>query len=89
MLALIPKYSHTKSFYNKALINMEENKITLYSYGTRVCELDKNGNVVFIELHSHTTSRHIKEFLKQFSNLPGEWFKLPMKNIVNKIISMS
>ena len=62
-----------KSFYKKAFYVVVGNNITLYSYNTKVCEIDTNahtyevweGNCYFYFL-TNTTLRHVKEFLKQF-----------------------
>lgn len=68
---LLPIYDSRKSFYNKAIIEEENENIKLYSYNTLVCTLFHN-NIVLNDkvdqslLFSNTTLRHIKEFLKQF-----------------------
>ena len=60
------EFDNRKSFYGKANVANEKNKLVLRSYGTRVVEIDviENKAVVF-GIHSVTTLRHIKEFLKQ------------------------
>ena len=58
------RYDGRKSFYGKAKVDYEGEKQVLYSYGTRVCEIE-NGKVVILGFYSSTTLRHIKEFLKQ------------------------
>jgi len=71
------KYDSRASFYNKAEIeDNEKGKITLYSYGSKVCEIEGgkyrlNGSIKRALLFSSTTLRHIKEFLRQFLNLEG------------------
>ena len=68
---LLPVYDSRKSFYNKAIIEEENENIKLYSYNTLVCTLSHN-NIILNDtidqslLFSNTTLRHIKEFLKQF-----------------------
>lgn len=63
-------YSHTKSHYGKARVeHLENGNKALYSYSTKVCELDNNNNIVDIGYYSATTSRHINDFLQQ-NNLP-------------------
>ena len=66
---LTPMYDARKSFYGKAhLIHTDDGTIQLQSYNTIVCEIDKNG--VFRMLwdgSTQTTTRHIKEFKKQFN----------------------
>ena len=66
MTELRPIYSSQKSFYGKAIINydFQQNEITLYSYGTKVCII-RNGKPEILGFHSVTTLKHIKEFLKQ------------------------
>lgn len=63
---LIPQYDSRKSFYNKAIVESTNDKITLYSYNTRVAEIN-NGKVQLLNAwdYSSTTLRHTKEFLKQ------------------------
>ena len=68
---LLPVYDSKKSFYNKAIIEEENENIKLYSYNTLVCTLSHsdiilNDNIDQSLLFSNTTLRHIKEFLKQF-----------------------
>lgn len=59
-------YSHTKSHYGKAQVeHLENGHKVLYSYNTRVCELDNNNNIIDIGYYSATTSRHINDFLMQ------------------------
>lgn len=63
---LMPKYDARKSFYNKAVVEHTNNKATLYSYNTKVAEIE-NGKVKLFNAwdYSSTTLRHTKEFLKQ------------------------
>lgn len=74
--ALLPKFSSQKSFYNKAIIKRYYNKDNiiikheLYSYNTLVLILKNNNiylnyNIKEKDLFSHTTVKHMKEFLKQ------------------------
>lgn len=65
---LEPIYANVKSFYDKAYYAIDEEGITLYSYNTKVIRIKTNGDVEKLwNGSSHTTTRHIKEFLKQFS----------------------
>jgi len=57
-------YDTRKSFYNKAIVIQEEDKLILISYNTRVCYI-KNNKAYVMGQYSQTTTRHIKEFLKQ------------------------
>lgn len=61
---LKPIYSREKSFYRKAIVEIEGDKKTLYSYNTKVAVIE-NGNAIVFDTYSPTTLRHIKEFLKQ------------------------
>ena len=59
------QYDGRKSFYNKARVVKEDNgNLTLISYSTKVGHIIK-GKPVVTGLYSATTTRHIKEFLKQ------------------------
>lgn len=63
---LQPIHSSQKSFYGKARVeHLENGHKALYSYSTKVCELDNNNNIVDIGYYSATTSRHINDFLQQ------------------------
>lgn len=63
---LQPIHSNQKSFYGKARVeHLENGNKALYSYSTKVCELDNNNNIVDIGYYSATTSRHINDFLQQ------------------------
>ena len=59
---LEPKFDSAKSFYNKAMTDESDSK--LYSYGTLVAEVVDDKPVIY-NAQSHTTVRHIKEFLRQ------------------------
>ena len=63
---LIPRFDTRKSFYGKALIIDHENgTIELQSYDTIVSRCI-NGKVEELGKWSRTTTRHQKEFRKQF-----------------------
>ena len=66
---LTPKYDSRKSFYGKAkVLYLDNGMIQLQSYDTIVCETDNNGNFKMLwDGKTQTTSRHIKEFTKQFN----------------------
>ena len=61
---LTPIYDSRASFYGKAIVEKDGDKLTLSSYGTKVATIDSAGAVVY-DTHSATTLRHIKEFLRQ------------------------
>ena len=64
---LHPRYDIRQSFYGKAhVIELENGTIQLKSYNTIVSEC-KNGKVTHLGEYSQTTSRHQREFEKQFS----------------------
>jgi len=74
-IALIPIYDARKSFYDKAIVKKINNLILLYSYNTLVCAIYDNckcakyylnNDISSDLLYSHTTLRHIKEFLRQY-----------------------
>lgn len=64
---LTARYDSRKSFYGKALVEEDGDTLTLYSYLTPVAKIT-NGKYISLgyEGYSQTTSRHIKEFRKQF-----------------------
>jgi len=64
---LNPQFDSRKSFYKKARVKTEDNKIILISYNTEVIIIENNKpflNPNYTNI-SNTTLRHIKEFLKQ------------------------
>ena len=64
---LIPRFDSRKSFYRKALVHDCGGGVyELQSYNTIVSRAD-NGKVEHFGKYSVTTSRHQKEFEKQFS----------------------
>lgn len=63
---LIPKHDSRKSFYNKAVVEHQGNRTTLYSYNVKVAEIHNGKLKLFKDWdYSSTTLRHTKEFLKQ------------------------
>lgn len=63
---LVPRYDSRKSFYGKAhVIDHENGTIELQSYDTIVSRC-VNGKVEELGKWSATTTRHQKEFRKQF-----------------------
>lgn len=70
MLLLDTVYDSRKSFYGKATVEMTEDKITLYSYGTEIVEIDGEKVKALWNGWSMTTGRHIKEFFLQFYGIP-------------------
>ena len=63
---LVPRYDTRKSFYGKArVIDHENGTIELQSYDTIVSRC-VNGKVEELGKWSATTTRHQKEFRKQF-----------------------
>ena len=66
--ALEPRFDSRKSFYGKAhIIDHENGTFELQSYNTIVSRC-VNGNVEEFGKWSQTTTRHQKEFRKQFEN---------------------
>jgi len=64
MNELKPRYDSAKSFYKKAKVKQQNGKLILQSYQTDVAEI-VNGKPYVKGTYSQTTTRHIKEFLKQ------------------------
>lgn len=62
---LMAKYDSRKSFYGKAIVIEEDGVLKLYSYNTLV-SICSDGIVQDLGKFSVTTSRHQKEFRKQF-----------------------
>ena len=63
---LVPRYDTRKSFYGKArVVDHENGTVELQSYDTIVSRC-VNGKVEEIGKWSATTTRHQKEFRKQF-----------------------
>lgn len=58
------EYDSRASFYNKARVIIEGDRKTLISYTTEVAYIE-NEKAFVLGQWSGTTSRHIKEFLKQ------------------------
>ena len=61
---LEPIYDSCKSFYQKAYIETDKKKLSLYSYNTLICTI-KNNKIKVFNMQSATTIRHLKEFLSQ------------------------
>ena len=81
------QYDTRKSFYGKAIVeetknnNVEDYK--LYSYDTLVARITIIGNIVtyhYFGKYSQTTTRHQKEFYKQYGNLSDKELKELFKN---------
>jgi hypothetical protein len=58
------RYATQKSFYGKATMMHQDEKLVLISYSTIVATIE-NGIATVFGTYSPTTLRHIKEFLKQ------------------------
>lgn len=64
---LVARFDSRKSFYGKAhVIDHENGLLELQSYNTIVSRCN-NGKVVHLGKWSQTTSRHQREFEKQFA----------------------
>ena len=64
-------YGYQKSFYKKAFLIEEEEKIILQSYDSYMI-IKENNKLIFndnINLYSMTTLRHIKEYLRQIGKI--------------------
>ena len=63
---LRPEFDSRASFYGKAIVEQTETYILLWSYNTKVAQIEKETNeLVVFDTYSSTTLRHIKEFLLQ------------------------
>lgn len=67
---LEPIYSNVKSFYGKAKVLRENGVIKLLSYDTIIATIE-NGKVHINGFYSQTSTRHLKEFLKQYGFKTG------------------
>ena len=74
-------YDSRKSFYGKAVVEKIEEfgtvRYNLYSYGTLVAyimnDLDKMQRIsTYLGKYSQTTTRHQREFFKQFAGLSNK-----------------
>lgn len=64
---LYPMHDSRKSFYGKAkVIEHDNGTIQLQSYNTIVCEIVDGVFHMLWDGKTQTTSRHIKEFTRQF-----------------------
>lgn len=61
------RYDSRKSFYGKALVIEDGDTIKLQSYSTIVAKIEE-GVLKVYGTYSHTTLRHIKEFIQQFTD---------------------
>ena len=65
---LTTRYDSRKSFYGKAMVEeYDDGHLVLRSYGTRVAEITPEGKYISYGSWSQTTSRHQREFEKQFA----------------------
>lgn len=66
---LAARFDSRKSFYGKAQVAQDENDSILYSYNTKVAQVDKTGKLTLFPAwnYSLTTRRHVREFVKQFN----------------------
>lgn len=86
---LSTEYDNAKSFYNKAIVEIVNNDIILYSYSQLVLIVN-DGKVASFPMEkeklSNTTLRHIREFLKQEIDYDKKWTKkeiLELKESLN------
>ena len=66
---LVPRYDTAKSFYRKAMVITDGNAIRLRSYSTIVAVIYRDEKTITYtsnDMYSRTTTRHQKEFFKQF-----------------------
>lgn len=82
---LEPKRDNALSFYKKAKLERDNNKIRLVSYNTNILEYDTlTKELTFLTTNENhftqTTNRHIKEFLYQFTD---KTFQLTKRQILD------
>ena len=66
MYELSPRYDSRKSFYHKATVQVnDDGSKVLVSYITPVATISPDGVIVVNDEYSATTTRHVKEFLRQ------------------------
>ena len=84
VVELKPINDSRKSFYGKAVVEINGNTVTLYSYNTKICSIvNKCQFIKYWNGYSATTSRHINEFCLQNGFAPyskKEWENLPVTN---------
>lgn len=84
---LTPVYDVRSSFYSKAYIEQYIDKKTLFSYGQEVLSVNNKGEVIDFPMDesklTHTTLRHIREFLKQEVNSDLKWTKKEILSLKN------
>lgn len=79
---LKPIYTSQNSFYNKAIIELQSDILTLYSYNVRICKIANGKFYRFFDGYTTTTMRHINEFrmqngLQKLSK--KEWLKMEVE----------
>lgn len=79
---LTTQYDSRESFYKKARVRNENGRLTLISYFTEVCYIE-DGKAFILGQWSVTTTRHIKEFLKQ-NGFKAESMKQMLKDYGDK-----
>ena len=89
--ALLPQLTTTaKSFYNKALVETNNQGTTLYSYHVKIATI-QNGQVTLYSpvLWSATTLRHLKEFLSQCYGTALKLTKKQLSRYLGQTIALS
>ena len=61
------RYDARQSFYGKAKVVVDKGCTTLYSYDTKVAQINRKGELKLLPCwdYSQTTMRHVKEFMRQ------------------------
>ena len=61
------RYDARQSFYGKAKVVVDKGCKTLYSYDTKVAQINRKGELKLFPYwdYSQTTMRHVKEFMRQ------------------------
>lgn len=88
MAILHTQFDNAKSFYDKAIIEIVGNNLTLYSYGQEVLTINNNEVIDFPMEESKlstTTLRHTREFLRQNIDCNKSWTKKEIINLRNSL----
>lgn len=63
---LTTRFDSRKSFYHKALVQVDTNRTTLFSYETEVAYIENRKLTMLPDAwYSTTTRRHVREFARQ------------------------
>ena len=75
---LTTQFDSHKSFYGKALVNLDKGYTTLTSYNTVIATISPSKKITITGDYSRTTMRHLREFVKQYYAMD---FDTSLKNV--------